>query len=421
MELPRAENRRRIRALAIILLFLFVSNIFDPGGTLGLKYLAFLVAVLSSLWTLKFFYMSPRVLALGLIVFVVWPIWSLLYGAARGGDLSVGVSQVTPFLFACVLALILPAFDSRTPLRIFYACIFLLAPVVIASFAVVFLLPDSSLSQTLLEIFTQLHEREGYFGMKSMGDLEVPIVYFGSTLFLVPTFVYYLFVGRLLRAGVALLAIGLTFSKAGITIALVFGAFYSISALFSRTVLRVRERARMLLHKRLRKFLAVVVVGGVASGLLLSIPAFSDQIRDAWAGESETTLTRMGHFHSVMNLFLQNPHYLIVGQGAGIPFYSVGESDYIQSFELDHLNAIRKFGLPWFLGFSALVLLSAWKLVITPDLQMRAFGFALISMYLAAGTNPVLMTPLFIMLLTLSYFAQRAGHESTNSRLVGEL
>jgi len=106
-------------------------------------------------------------------------------------------------------------------------------------------------------------------------------------------------------------------------------------------------------------------------------------------------------------LFARNPHYLLVGQGLGVPFYSTGASEYVQIFEVDHLNVIRKFGIPWFIGFTAVVFFTAWKLINNRDVEMQAFGFAMFSMYLAAGTNPVLLTPLFIMLITLCYFAQR--------------
>jgi len=124
-------------------------------------------------------------------------------------------------------------------------------------------------------------------------------------------------------------------------------------------------------------------------------------------GESETALIREGHIDSILKLFARNPHYLVLGQGVGLPFFSSGEAGDVQNIEVDHLNTIRKFGLPWFLGFSALVFLPAWNLISSGGMEMRAFGFALISAYLAAGTNPVLTSPLFILLMVASYFAQR--------------
>jgi len=406
-------NPRRGRVITIVLLLLFVANVFDPGGAFGLRYFAFVVAVLATLWTVRFFHLPSGALTLGLVLFVVWPAWSLVYGVARGGDLFVGIVQVSPFVFALIVALILPVLDDLTPLRMLYACLFFLAVGVTAVFALLVLLPDNSLSHTLLGFLVGLDEREGYFRVTSLGDLEVPWIYFRSTLFLVPAFVYYLFVNRLLRAGVILLALGATLSKAGLTIALLFGAYYSISVLLAGSA--AGEVGR-LLRGRIRRFLPVLVVAGAALVILLSLPTFSDQIRDAWQGESDTSQVRMGHFHSVMNLFLQHPSYLVVGQGVGVPFYSLGEFDYVQNIEIDHVNAIRKFGLPWFIGFSAVAFYSARRLIKSGQVERRAFGFALVSIYFAAGTNPVLTSDLFIILLTLSYSAQRNCAVFSNSQ-----
>jgi hypothetical protein len=122
----------------------------------------------------------------------------------------------------------------------------------------------------------------------------------------------------------------------------------------------------------------------------------------------------MGHYHSIMDVFSRNPNYLLIGQGAGTSFFSSGESDYVRNIEIAHLDGIRKFGLPWFLGFSSLVFYSSWRLIGTKEMEARGFGFALVSMYIAGGTNPVLFSPLFIILLTLCYFAQRPRLETSS-------
>lgn len=416
-----AELKRKTGAINMILVFLFISNVYDPGGALGLKYVAFFFLCVSAVWTLKYFELSSLETLGGLLLLVIWPCWAFLFGALRRGDMSIGASQVTPFLFGLALAFVLCAFDSYRPLRLLYACLFSLAIVVTVSFALIYLLPGNPIGSGLLNVLLALHEREGYFGMQSMGDLQVPVIYFGSTLFLVPAFVYYLFVGRVFRAVIVFLAIGVTFSKAGILIALVFVAFYSVSGLFSRSAARGGDADRRLSQQRLRKLLPIIAVGAVAALLLLSIPAFSDEIRDAWAGESDTALVRIGHFQSVVSLFRAHPSYLVMGQGVGVPFYSLGESTYVQNFEIDHLNVIRKFGLPWFIGFSAVVFYSAYKLIRKGRIEERAFGWALISIYFAAGTNPVLLSPLFIIVMTLCYFAQKGQLESPSERPASDL
>jgi len=420
---PEAGAMFKSNLLTAALAILFTANIFDPLGVLRLKYLAFVLAGLSSFWAIRYFFLTSRELTLGLLLFVVWPVWSLFYGAVSGGDLSVGLTQTTPFIFAWLLALILPALDARRPLRAFYFCVLLLAIVVVVSFVLIVFLPENAISQTIFEYLTSLEGKEGSFGTQSFGGLEVPWIYFSSTLFLVPAFVYYLLIGKLLRAGALLLALGLTFSKAGLTIACVFGAVYAVSRLFNRSDKKATNGIAREGGKGLDKLLPIVVIAGIPLAVFLFLPTFSDDIKDSWAGNSVTAQVRIGHFHSVMELFLEHPSYLLVGQGAGVPFYSLGQSEYVQSFEIDYLNAIRKFGLPWFIGYSAIVFYSARRLIRTGIREQRAFGFALISGYLAAGTNPELLSSLFVTLMTLSYFAQRCfprrtGHQKKPARML---
>src|SRR5207302_10555674 len=132
----------------------------------------------------------------------------------------------------------------------------------------------------LFEVFTSLHEQEGYFGTRSLGELgSVPSIYFGATLFLVPAFVYYLFAGKALRAGVLLLAIGLAFSKAGISIALAFGAIYSIKALFADSNTAAGEETRIPWPRSFQRFFPVVLLAGCVLGILVSVPGFAQEIR----------------------------------------------------------------------------------------------------------------------------------------------
>jgi len=365
------------------------------------------LAALFSLWMLKYLDLSTREMIAGLLLFVVWPAWSLLYGVTRNGDVKIGFSEVTPFVFALPLASVLPVVNERRALRLFYACVLSLTIVVIIPFGLFVLFPDSGLSARLFDLLTGLHEREGYFGAKSFGETQVPGIYFGSTLFLVPTSVYYLFVGKVFRAAFAFLGLALAFSKAGMAIVIAFGLVHSIRFFLSRRGLWSVDRTptRRLLY--LRAALPFILLAVLAGSVLLAFPSFTDQVADTVAGESETAQIRIGHFDSVIKLFADNPHYLLIGQGVGLPFYTSGESEFVQNIEVDHLNTIRKFGLPWFIGFTTVVFYSSWKLIRSKDQEACAFGFALMSMYLAAGTNPVLLAPLFIMLMTMSYFLQR--------------
>ena len=71
--------------------------------------------------------------------------------------------------------------------------------------------------------------------------------------------------------------------------------------------------------------------------------------------------------------------------------------------ELDHVDAIRQFGILWFIAFSLIAGYIALRFVKSRNANNRALGMAFISIYLAAGTNPVLITPLFMMLFATLY------------------
>jgi hypothetical protein len=407
---PHDGARHGALLATTVLLILFVANVYDPSGALRIKYVAFFLAVIFSVGALKYLSLSSREIAGGLLLFIAWPLWSLLYGAMRRGDMSVGLTEVTPFLFALPLAALLPTVRRRTPLRLFYASLFSLAIVVIVSFGLVVLFPETGVGSKVFELLSSLHEREGFFAKQSFGDSDAPVFYFGSTLFLVPTSVYYLFVGKTIRAALVFLALGFAWSKAGIFIVLAFAGFYFARLIFCRQGVEVRATWQLYL----RALLPFIVLGGIVLSILMLFPGFSGQVMDTVAGNSDTTQIRLDHVTSVSELFVRHPHYLLVGQGVGVPFYSKGESNYVQDFEVDYLNTIRKFGVPWFIGFSAIVFLTVRRLVTSQEGEMRAFGFALLSMYLAAGTNPVLLAPLFIILMTLCYFAQRPRLEPSS-------
>jgi hypothetical protein len=405
------ESQRTTGAIKIVLVFLFVASVYDPGGALGLKYVAFFFLCVSAIRTLKYFNLSSLEVIGGMLLFVVWPCWALLLGAVRQGNMTVAVTQVTPFLFVLPLALLLPAVDRRTPLRLFYACLFSLAIFLVAAFGVVFLMPDSAVGAKMFEVLSSLQDQEGYFGPMRMGDVTVPVLYFRSTLFLVPACVYFLFMGRVWRAGITFLALGLAWSKSGLFIALVFGLVFLVLKLTSGADSYRGLKSSARRPTMLKIILPVVLLAGIALLILSSFPGFFDIILDTAAGNSDTAQIRMGHYHSIMDLFARNPDYLLIGQGAGTSFFSSGESDYVSNIEITYLDGIRRFGLPWFLGFSALVFHSSWKLIKAKETEARGFGFALVSMYIAGGTNPVLFSPLFIILLMLCYFTQRPGLE----------
>jgi len=158
------------------------------------------------------------------------------------------------------------------------------------------------------------------------------------------------------------------------------------------------------------------VTGLVVSLVDLSvINGYIDYLSSTFRGQATTSKIRIGHWQSFVDLMSEHPSYLIWGQGTGTSFVSIGEAyraggvaHEVYNIELDHIDSIRQFGLLWFLGFAGLTGWTALRLLRRrDDGENRALGYAMIALFIAAGTNPVLITPLFMLALMAYYHYAR--------------
>jgi hypothetical protein len=379
------ETRTYSRWPALILSFLFLANIFDPGNVLHLKYAAFAVAAMFAMLGIAHLDLTIPQLICGTSIFMLWPLVALLNGIARGAPVPISISQVTPFLAVPLMALLLFHIEPERGLRLLFNCLAVLAGATLLLFCAQLFWPDNPISQYL----ASQGQAFGFFGAKP--DWDVPNVYFGATLFLVPAFVYFLWSKKFWRALLCMVGLTLSFSKAGILIALTFLSIYIIREL--------RHPARIRWKK-------LFVWSPAWIGLLLIainyFPLFAYDIEDALSGQSQTTRVRVEYLKDFIAYSDRHPIDLLFGEGTGPASYrsseiSEGRNKY--NLELDHINMIRKFGLVWFVMFSATVGMICIKLKSIP-----AASLALLSIFVAAGTNPVLESPLFFMLLTICYF-----------------
>jgi hypothetical protein len=149
------------------------------------------------------------------------------------------------------------------------------------------------------------------------------------------------------------------------------------------------------------------------------INGYIDYLAATFRGEATTSQVRIGHWKSFVDLMEENPSYLIWGQGTGTQFVSLGEAARsgglphpVYNIELDHIDSIRQFGLPWFIGFTALSAYVSLKLIWkSRSNEDKGLGYAMGGLFIAAGTNPVLITPLFMMLLAAYYHYVRNDHD----------
>ncbi len=372
------------------LFFLFAANTLDMGGTIGLKYASYLPAAILAGTGLGKVRLELPVSNFLMFLFLAYPSLALCTGLAAGADPMLAVSQVTPFLPPAILFLLLRRLDPGNPIpyRIFCWSTLPLAVAVIVLFPLFLWIPDRAPVANLLETLSS--PGFGYFGTRKAGDLDLPNTYFRATLFLVPAFAYFHLTGRRFAARVSFIGLVLSLSRAGTLLCI---GLYVIEAL------------------RSRKVLPILVLAAGAAALYCFLP---DATREALSGitmEGETTRVRLRHLDSLQTLFDRNPPALLFGQGAGVEFFSTGAGADVSNIEIDHFNAIRKFGLAWFLPFLFLFLRTTANLIGGGSPEKRAIGISLVLLFLAAGTNPVFVNPLFFLAFVAALHASGPADE----------
>lgn len=384
------ERRSQLLGQGVVLLLWF-ANIYDMGGGFGLKYVSFAVAILYLFLHFKPLPMDRPTTHIYVLLFLVWPVLSLLHSMISGAELSLAINQITAFPAAIVFFLVIQSVQPRYVLSVFFNTMLSLAIIVVVLYLLMWF--ANPFADIAMRIFSS--EAHGYIGYRMFGTGFMPNVYLKATLFLVPVYVYFLYMSKPVHALIALLALVVAFSKAGFAICLLFTLLF------------------LFLHRGDWRYKAVVIaLFIVITPLVLGHEQFAGELFRSLTGESETAQVRIGYLDSLYTMFGENPVSLLIGQGAGAVFYARNLGAFVSNIELDHLNAIRKFGLPWFMAFTAFVLTVSYRLFRSQPDEGRALGLALPALFIAAGTNPVLLSPLFLMFMALTTDFYWRSHES---------
>ena len=113
-----------------------------------------------------------------------------------------------------------------------------------------------------------------------------------------------------------------------------------------------------------------------------------------------------------------NPAALLIGSGVGSAFYSVGADGVVTNVEVSHFNLLRQFGIVYTLLFVGYVG-GVFAGLLRSDGMGRRLGVGLAMIFLAAGTNPLLLSPVFFLVLVLgrAYLAHWARERRAEAPL----
>jgi len=370
---PKKSNN----SLMTILWFLLFL---DLGGALGIKYIAiFAFGVIGLLSGFRIRQTAEFLCIAFLIVF--WPVFCFFFGLVKGGDFNIALTQLTPFFCAAIILFTFLRYEQKDVLVGFYNAGLMLAILVHLIFILWIIIPEFWVS-FFGEIGGNLH---GNFGIRQVMGSEIPGIYFRSTLMLVPCCIYYFLNNSYIKGVIILSALLIAWSKAGALDVLLI-VFISMFDLKSNNQFRIWS---------IVAFVALLFLLLVLNGA--AVENFTTSTYQAVVGDNYTGMVRYEHFYSLLDLWWDEPSTFIFGQGFGISFYTTAYNKWVHNIELDHLNLIRKLGLIWMVLFSAIVLSCFLKLRNSNSPLSYSNSWALLGAFLAAGTNPLLASPIFLM------------------------
>lgn len=374
----------------ILLIFFFLA--IDMGGDFGLRNIAVPVGMLCLVLLIGLSF--PRVWHLPFAMLVIYPSIAFLIGVAGGAELAIAISQLKSTVLAFIMFLVI----YRIPYTITSKA--LLYSLFAVAFLAVCLTIGLSLGVDVVrEILSTMADKGGgYFGERFISEDKIfPNVYFKATLFYVPAFVISIFLRKYWFAMVFFLALVAGISKTGM---LVTGLVMLIYLFWNKNDIKLVLLGWILL--------------GVSAYFIIQSPIFIlfDEILK---NKSLTVDVRVGHFQSLASLWIENPLNLLFGFGLGSTFYSDGVGGVVSNIELDHLNVIRKYGLIWALIFFSWVIMVAYYAIKNKEYEIKIIGWALLISFVVAGTNPVLISPIFFLFLFLTMAANRQSSIRNNS------
>lgn len=384
-----------------VLYGLFLAAIIiDVGGSFGLKYLSF--ALIVSYLSAKFliyksikipfsffviegglFFIFPLIfLILAITVFFVTP--------------SAALGEITPFAIWLLYPLLLLIHPKEKIISFFTNALFFGALLIVAIFCTIYLLHLSGQDEFIkyIYIFTYKYNL-GYFGARPFEDthsLFFPNVYPRWTLLLIPASVL-LIRDDVKKFIIVALATFLTISTAAIVF-MICGLFW---AAFGGTLF---GKIHKIYVKRFINIVFIILISTTVlyfSGNMYIVEHIVSKL-----GESPSTLVKIGHITSILNAISADPITLFVGMGVGSSFWSTGTSNYVSNVEVSHFNLIRQFGLVYSTIFFLYVIILFSKLYQLKDESGKLLAIGLMTLFVAAGTNPLLISPIFFLVMVIS-------------------
>lgn len=108
---------------------------------------------------------------------------------------------------------------------------------------------------------------------------------------------------------------------------------------------------------------------------------------------AESDLVRLGHIRGLIEVFQNNPIFLLIGTGIGSSFYSYGVLQYVSSIEIPYLDLFRQMGFILFTIYMMFIMYPLKKIY-----RQKHYLFMYVCYLLIAATNPLLFNSTFYLI-----------------------
>ncbi|WP_244086744.1 hypothetical protein [Aeromonas caviae] len=355
--------------------FIILILVFDMGGDLGIRPLAIILILISMV---DVFFTNYKIILSNNIfcetiflffLFILWPTFLLLKSQANGFDLSISVSQISSLFFAFFYFLYRSLTPKISGLNNLVHSLFMLS-----LFYFLMLLVFLVNEKLFLNITSYFSDRGLYAGIRNE-NIALPNIYIKSSLF-----IFFAFISLLDRRPIGSIIV------------------YVGSIITTSKMLFILNSVFLFLRMRLRnRFFLLFLISPIIVFLFFKdVTEVLSYLSSAFDSRSVTTSKRISDFYSIISLFYSDEVSFLFGFGPGSVMYSHYSNADVVNLELDHLNTIRKFGLVWFVIFLGYFLRVALHLYKT---SKYAGLIGLVGVFILSGINPVLISPVFFIVL----------------------
>lgn len=365
--------------------FLVISLLVDVAGGLGIKQIALLLVIVWLVVSVQAIRI-PRTYLLFDWLVVSFFLFSATYGIWVGLSLRQIATGLSFTVYYALLPLLL-LIPSRQIISRFVTLMTLAGVAIIAIFLVLQLYPG------FVDYVSRVSNEYGfgYIGLRPIPGLayELPNVYFRWSIWLIPAAL--LIAGRgKYRTALVVVAVLLTFSTAIV-------ASVAVGLCLLLFLLRKKQKSWKL-----------VIVWSTTILLLAYIVLFTrggahilDFLLSKFSDNSLSTHPKIMDIKDILSIVVSSPVNLILGTGPGSTFYATSVGKYVFNVEVSQFNFLREFGIlgvaVWF-SYIGYVAVRAFR----TGFVGRRLSVGLCLSFIAAGTNPVLMSPIFFTILMIS-------------------